>query len=109
MDLSLTFAEPAAYEVVALVSQPAAPGWLDLPALHARLLPLALAAGHARLVLRADVGYPTGPSYEALASGGAADVTVYVVAGSASAAPERFAVALETALRQAVGFSCAQL
>lgn len=109
MDLSLTFDEPAAYEVVALVSPPAAPGWLDLPALHARLLPLALAAGHTRLVLRADVGYATGPSYEAIASGGAADITVYVVAGSASAGPARFAAALETGLRQAVGFSYAQL
>lgn len=82
MDLfSQSTAPPTApYEVVA-VAEPAAIGWLHLPSLHAKLLPLALAAGHTRLHLACEcVG--AGPSdyiYSAEAGGAtAADYRRYI-------------------------------
>jgi hypothetical protein len=51
--LPITTDPAATYQVVA-VAEPAATGWLHLPSLHAKLLSLALAAGHTRLVLSCD-------------------------------------------------------
>jgi hypothetical protein len=47
---------------------PAAEGWLHLPSLHAKLLPLAQAAGHAALHLSCEVSGPGPSDYTYLAS-----------------------------------------
>ena len=59
----------APYQVVVLATlPPAAPPLLDLRALHARLLPLAVEAGHKRLHL--ECHYNGQALYEAWAAGG---------------------------------------
>lgn len=70
MDLFSQTSEPTPpYEVVA-VAEPAATGWLHLPSLHAKLLPLAKAAGHERLHLSCEVSGPGESDYTYLADGG---------------------------------------
>ena len=59
---------------------PAAEGWLQLPALHAKLLPLAQAAGHETLWLTCEC-FGSGASeynYLASASGGHAGFRRYI-------------------------------
>lgn len=69
--------EPVApYEVVT-VAGPAALGWLDLPLLHAKLLPLAQAAGHTTLHLSCEVSGPGPSDYTYLASASGADAGSY--------------------------------
>lgn len=74
--LTLDFNQAPTFEVVAIAS-PAQPNWLDLPALHARLLPLAQAAGHEKLHLNVEVGDDL-PWYRAKATGGVADFRRYI-------------------------------
>jgi hypothetical protein len=81
MDLfsQTTLDPPATYGVVA-VAEPAAAGWLHLPTLHAKLLPLAQAAGHERLTLSCDYAGTDDfqCTYNASASGGPAGFASYI-------------------------------
>jgi hypothetical protein len=76
--LPTTIDPPADYTV--MVVEAAAPGWLHLPSLHAKLLPLALAAGHETLQLGCDY---TGAgdfecTYNASCSGGPSKFRQYI-------------------------------
>lgn len=93
--------QAARYEVVAVVAPPQ-PAWLDLPALHEKLLPLAQQAGHERLVLMAEVGFRVGTCYQAYGAGGAADMRVYIMPGQPASFPAEFARELEERLRRQV-------
>ena len=79
LSLFATFDEPAPYVATALISPPDA-HWLHLPSLHARLLPLALKAGHERLHLSCDyIGTGAMPcTYEAWGDGGVTGHLSYV-------------------------------
>jgi hypothetical protein len=77
MDLFSQPTAPAAPFKVVAIAEPAATGWLHLPSLHAKLLPLALAAGHTRLHLSCECS-GTGPSdYTYLAEGSGTDADSY--------------------------------
>jgi hypothetical protein len=74
--LPTTIDPPADYTV--MVVEAAAPGWLHLPSLHAKLLPLALAAGHERLVLTCHFGGESHSYYEAEALAGTTGFRRYI-------------------------------
>ena len=76
MNLSLNFEPTTPYEVVA-VAEPAATGWLHLPSLHAKLLPLALAAGHTKLHLTCEVSGTGTSDYTYLAEASGNDASGY--------------------------------
>jgi hypothetical protein len=110
--LSLPFDKPAPYEVVA-VAEPAATDWLHLPSLHAKLLPLAKAAGHERLTLSCDHAgaddFQT--TYSASASGGPAGFRYYIPVinlADAGHLPEHFERVLTAKLEQQVAFLAGQ-
>lgn len=78
-DLTITTDPATTYQVVA-VAEPAAIGWLHLPSIHAKLLPLAQAAGHETLWLTCEC-FGAGASeynYLASASGGHAGFRRYI-------------------------------
>jgi hypothetical protein len=86
-------------------------GQLDTHTIHARLLPLALAAGHDRLTIMSEVGGPGDGSlrYQAWGSGGAAEFRFYVIAGLPGSHPDDFEKALEEGLQaqvSATGCQC---
>jgi hypothetical protein len=72
MDLFSILDKPAPPYVATAIVEPPATNWLHLPSVHARLLPLAVAAGHERLHLTCDYSgdSPSGCLYEARAMGG---------------------------------------
>lgn len=78
-DLFTTLDEPAPYVATALIDPPA-PHWLHLPSVHARLLPLALAAGHERLHLVCDLSGAGNIDclYEARGAGGLRGNVTYI-------------------------------
>lgn len=104
-DLFTTFDEPATYVATAIIEPPTT-HWLHLPSVHARLLPLAIAAGHEQLHLTCD--YSGGNSlsgclYEARATGGWRGNREYITwlePGEADTAP-RFEQVLREKLEQA--------
>jgi hypothetical protein len=100
---SLTTDPAATYQVVA-VAEPAVAGWLHLPSLHLKLLPLALAAGHERLVLSCD--YEGADdfhcTYSAHAGGGASGFRSYITPFDLNGGhlPDRFEQVLTGLLEQ---------
>jgi hypothetical protein len=67
-------------KAIVLDAGPAVTGWLHLPSLYAKLLPLAIQAGHEKLGINCEVS-GTGPSdytYTAYASGGASGYREYI-------------------------------
>jgi hypothetical protein len=66
---------PTAAPIMVLDAGPAAEGWLHLPSLHAKLLPLAKAAGHDKLHLSCECNgtEPSDYTYLASASGTSAN------------------------------------
>ncbi len=108
MDLFSQTSDPAApYQVVA-VAEPAATGWLHLPSLHAKLLPLALAAGHTRLTLSNDYEGTDDfhNSYSASASGGPSGFRAYITPFDLNGGhlPDRFEEVLTGLLEQQIAF-----
>lgn len=99
MDLFTTLDEPARY-VATHVIEPATTGWLPLPQLHARLLPLAQAAGHERLLLNARMDGPDEFSYEADATGGRTGFRRYIGFFDYGSTPAHFEAALTRLLQQ---------
>jgi hypothetical protein len=101
--LSLTTDPAAAYQATVIV-EPAATGWLHLPSLHIKLLPLALAAGHERLVLSCD--YEGADdfrcTYSAHAGGGTSGFRSYITPFDFNSGhlPDRFEQVLTGLLEQ---------
>lgn len=81
------------------LSPQTAPEWLDLPALHARLLPLAQAAGHEKLLLSVAIGDGL-PCYEADATGGPSGFRRYVGRFDYGDTPSQFEGRLTELLQQ---------
>jgi hypothetical protein len=111
--LPTTTLDPAApYQVVA-VAEPAIAGWLHLPSLHAKLLPLAKAAGHERLTLSCDHAgaddFQT--TYSASASGGPTGFRSYIQVinlEDAGHLPEHFERVLTDKLEQQATYLASQ-
>jgi hypothetical protein len=78
VDLLTITTDPTAPYQATIIVEPAVVGWLHLPSLHAKLLPLALAAGHERLLLAAHIEGPESFYYEADATGGASGFRRYI-------------------------------
>jgi hypothetical protein len=95
------FDQAAPFQVVAM-AEPAYEGWLHLPALHARLLPLAKEAGHEKLLLTATVGQEEtgGYYYEADCSGGPTGFRRYISFFDYGSAPDQFERRLTELLQQ---------
>lgn len=104
-DLFTTLDEPAPY-VATVIVEPPATNWLHLPSLHARLLPLAIAAGHEQLHLSCNYQGegPSGCTYEARASGGIRGGRQYIgwLEPSEGDTAAHFEQALRAKLEQAV-------
>lgn len=100
--LTLTLDEAPTYEVVALIAPPQ-PDWLNLPEVHARLLPLAEKAGHEKLHLTAQIGDGL-PCYEATTSGGVSGFRRYISFFDYGSTPSQFERALTELLEQQVQY-----
>jgi hypothetical protein len=97
---------PAIDRILADVA--AAPAeWLDLPALHARLLPLAQAAGHEKLLLSVAIGDGL-PCYEADATGGPSGFRRYVGRFDYGDTPSQFEGRLTELLQQQATYRTTQ-
>jgi len=107
MNLSLNFEPTAPFAVVA-VAEPAATGWLHLPSLHAKLLPLAQAAGHERLSLSCD--YAGADDFQCIylasASGGTSGFRSYITPYDFEGGhlPEEFERVLTAKLQQQAAY-----
>jgi hypothetical protein len=95
------FDQAASYQVVT-VAEPAVEGWLHLPSLHAKLLPLAKAAGHEKLLLSAHVGGEEtgGYYYEADCTGGPSKFRRYISFFDFGSTPSQFERRLTDLLQQ---------
>ena len=93
-----------------LTSTPAAlpaTDWLDLPALHARLLPLAQAGGHEKLLLNVEYGDGL-PWYGAEATGGPTGFRRYIGRFQHGDTPSQFEGVLTELLQQQATYYATQ-
>jgi hypothetical protein len=108
MDLFSQSNAPAAPFKVVAIAEPVATGWLHLPSLHAKLLPLAITAGHERLTLTSDYAGADDfqCTYAASASGGVSGFRSYVTVFDLDGGhlPEQFERVLTAKLTEQAAF-----